>query len=317
MRPVLTATIFRAIVGAALAAVLGFAAYAFAGTAGDATIRATTFTAGRGLTGAYARCPADMRVVGGGVLNIGGPVVAVGASGPLDSTVSPSINPTNAAKSTTDGDMATQWYAGVANDSSEPAFERVFALCSTSSDATVQVTRFAIAGRSTGVMSVKCPTGQRAVGGGVIEFSWPDNRILASGPLDSSGKITSTTDGDVATQWYSAVHNLPNHTVDFKAFAVCSRDSLATVAASPFSVGAAAINHATTTCPSGRRALGGGIIQEGPARFLRVLDNGPLDASAVAANASDGAIAQKWYAAIKNRNTHRVDFKVLAVCEPP
>src|SRR5436309_13065060 len=113
MRPVPTATIFRAIVGAALATVLGFAAYAFAGTAGDATIRATTFTAGRGLTGAYARCPADMRVVGGGVLNIGGPVVAVGASGPLDSTVSPSINPTNAAKSTTDGDMATQWYAGV------------------------------------------------------------------------------------------------------------------------------------------------------------------------------------------------------------
>jgi hypothetical protein len=317
MRPVPTATIFRAIVGAALAAVLGFAAYAFARTAGDATIWGTTFTAGRGLTGAYARCPADMRVVGGGVLNTGGHGVAVGASGPLDSTVSAPINPTNAAKSTTDGDIATQWYAGVANASSEPAFERVFALCSTSSDATVQVTRFAIAGRSTGVRSVKCPTGQRAVGGGVIEYSWPDNRILASGPLDSSGKITSTTDGDVATQWYSAVHNLPNHTVDFKAFAVCSRDSMATIDATSFSVGATATGYATTTCPTGMRALGGGIIQEGPARFLRVLDSGPLDPSGVAANVSDGAIAQKWYAAIENRNTQGVNFKVLAVCEPP
>src|SRR3954465_11017017 len=188
MRPVLTATTFRVIVGTALAAVFGFTAYALAGTASDGTMWATTFTAGRGLTGAYARCPTDMRVVGGGVLNIGGHGVALGASGPLDSTVTPPINPTNAAKSTTDGDMATQWYAGVANASSELAFESVFALCSTSSDATVQVTRFAIAGRSTGIMSVRCPTGQRAVGGGVIEYSWPDNRILASGPLDSSGK---------------------------------------------------------------------------------------------------------------------------------
>jgi hypothetical protein len=315
MRPVL-ATIFRAIVGAALAAVLGFAAYAFAGTAGDGTIWATTFTAGRGLTGAYARCPADMRVVGGGVLNTGGHGVAIGASGPLDSTVSPPINPTNAATSTTDGDMATQWYAGVANASTDPAYEKAFALCSTSSDATVQVTHFAIAGRSTGVKSVSCPTGQRAVGGGVIEYSWPDNRILASGPLDSSGVITNTTDGDVATQWYSAVHNLPNHTVDFKAFAVCSRDSLATIEATPLWVRATATGHATTTCPSGRRALGGGIIQKGPARFLRVLDNGPQDASGVAANGSDGAIAQKWYTAIENKNTQGVNFKVLAVCEP-
>jgi hypothetical protein len=56
----------------------------------------------------------------------------------------------------------------------------------------------------------------------VIQCSWPDNRVLASAPLDASGAIANTMDGDVAKQWY-------------------------------------ATGHAFAKCPPTKRALGGGI----------------------------------------------------------
>ena len=302
------------VAGIGLAAAVFFASYAFAGPANDAVVEASPFTAKPALTGAYAQCPSGQRVVGGGVLHTASQQVYLGASGPLDSTASPPINPTTTVQNTVDGDVATQWYAGVSNPSPDPAPVTAFALCSASSDATVRVAAFAIAGRTTGVMTVDCPTGQRALGGGVIEYSWPDNRILASGPLDSSGQLSNTSDGDVATQWYSAVHNLPNHTVQFKAFAICSADSQATVQATPFTVAANATGHGGVRCPDGQRVVGGGIVQAGPAKFLRLRDSGPLDATGLAANT--GELAQRWYATVENRNPDKVNFKVLAVCEP-
>jgi hypothetical protein len=306
----------RVVASIGLVAALAFAAHAFAGPAGDAMVEATPFTANPGLTGAYAQCSAGQRVVGGGVLHTANQPVYLGASGPLDSTNSPPINPTTAAQNTVDGDVATQWYAGVSNPVSDPAAVKAFALCSASSDATVRAASFSIAGRSTGAMTVRCPTGQRALGGGVIEYSWPDNRILASGPLDSSGQLSNTTDGVVATRWYSAVHNLPDHTVQFKAFAVCSADSQATVQATGFSVAGNATGHAGARCPDSQRVVGGGIVQGGPAKFLRLRDSGPLDATSLAGSTDDGDLARRWYAAVENRNPDKVNLKVLAVCEP-
>jgi hypothetical protein len=308
----------RVVAGIGLVAALAFAAYALAGPASDAVVEASPFTAkGKpALTGAYAQCPAGQRVVGGGVLHTASQQVYLGASGPLDSTISPPIDPTSAAQNTVDGDVATQWYAGVANPGSDPAPARAFALCSASSDATVEVASFSVPGRSTGAMTVRCPAGQRALGGGVIEYSWPDNRILASGPLDSSGQLSNTTDGDVATRWYSAVHNLPDHTVQFKAFAICSADSQATIQAARFSVAGNATGHAGARCPDSQRVVGGGIVQGGPAKFLRLRDSGPLDATDLAANTDDGDLARRWYATVENRNPDKVNFKVLAVCEP-
>ena len=306
----------RVVAGIGLVATLAFTAHAFAGPAGDAMVEATPFTAKLGLTGAYAQCSAGQRVVGGGVMHTANQQIYLGASSPLDSTTSPPINPTTAAQNTVDGDVATQWYAGVSNPASDPAPVKAFALCSASSDATVKAASFSIAGRSTGVMTVRCPTGQRALGGGVIEYSWPDNRILASGPLDSSGQLSSTTDGDVATRWYSAVHNLPRPTVQFKAFAICSADSQATIQATGFSVAGNATGHAGARCPDSQRVVGGGIVQGGPAKFLRLRDSGPLDATGLVGNPDDGDLARRWYAAVENRNPDKVNFKVLAVCEP-
>ena len=307
----------RRTLGAALVAAAGFAAYALAAPARDAKIEATRFSAGHALTGAFAECPAGSRAVGGGVLALEGGVVRVGGSGPLDGsgTGHPS-NPADAVANTKDGDVATRWYAGVSNDSSSPIDAKALALCSVGSDATIEATPFSLEGRSTGGASATCPPGKRVVGGGVIQRSWPDNRVLASAPLDASGAMANTMDGDVAKQWYAAIRNLPAHRVDFKVFALCSADSRATIEATQSSAEGGGTGHAFARCPPAKRVLGGGIIESGRLGFLRVLASGPLDATGVAANTEDGDVAEQWYGAVENRNPERVSVKVLAICEP-
>ncbi len=306
----------RAGLGAALAVTVGLAAYASARPATDATIRATRLSADRGLSGAFADCPAGRRAVGGGVVETGSRSVYVAASGPLDgSGAGGPLDPSGSVANTKDGDIARRWYAGVSNPSSTSVGVKVLAICSAASDATVQATPFSVAARRTGHAIAACPPGERALGGGLVQEGWPDDRILASGPRDASGTVAGTKDGDVAKQWYAAVHNLPAHRVAFKVFALCSADSHATLEATGFSVPGARTGHASASCPSGKRLVGGGLVQTGPAKFLRELASGPLDASGRAANTRDGDVAKRWHVTIKSRNPGRVAFKVLAICE--
>jgi hypothetical protein len=306
----------RATLGAALAAAVAFAGYALARTARDATIQAAGFSANRGLHSAFASCPPGRRAVGGGVVESGRRFVYVGSSGPLDASgAGVPLDPSAAVANTKDGDKAGGWYAGVSNASSKSVHLKALALCSKASDARIEAKGFSAGGRDTGVAVAKCPSGKWAVGGGVVQSNWPDNRVLASGPLDATGVIANTKDGDKAKRWYAAVHNLPARRVHFKVFALCSANSRARIVATRFSVGSGRTGHAFVKCPARKRALGGGIIQFGPAKFLRVLASAPLDASGVPSKTKDGDKAKRWYAAIKNRNPHRVRFKVLAICE--
>jgi hypothetical protein len=305
-----------AILGVAIAAGVGFAAYALAGPATDAKIEVTRFSVDHGLSRGLVKCPAGSRAVGGGVVQLGPTVIYVASSGPLDATASAPLDPSAAVANTKDGDVAKQWYVGVSNDSSRTVDLKALALCSRLSDARIEATSFSVAGRRTGDASARCPAGKRALGGGVVQSGWPDNRVLASGPLDASGAIANTSDGDVAKEWYAAVHNFPNHLVRFKVFALCSADSRATIEATRFSVPGGGRGDASAKCPAGKRALGGGIVEAGPPRFLRVRASAPLDATGVPANTTNRDTAKQWYAAMENRNPGRVHFKVLAICEP-
>ncbi|MGH2926268.1 MAG: hypothetical protein ACRDK1_09900, partial [Solirubrobacterales bacterium] len=269
------------------------------------------------LAGAFADCPAGRRAVGGGILSTGSRQVFVAASGPLDgSGAGGPLDPSGSVESTRDGDVAKRWYAGLSNPSSANAGVKVLALCSAVSDATIRATPLSVGARKTGQAVATCPAGRRALGGGVVQEGWPDDRVLVSGPRDGSGTVAGTGDGDAARQWYAAVHNLPAHRVGFKVFVLCSADSRATVEATGFSVAGGRTGHASVKCPAGKRLLGGGLVQAGPARFLRELSSGPLAASGGAAGTRDGDVAKSWYALVENRNPGRVSFKVLAMCEP-
>jgi hypothetical protein len=67
-----------------------------------------------------------------------------------------------------------------------------------------------------------CPGAKRVVGGGVVQSGpAPEVRLLASGPLDSTGVTLETRDGDVARQWYAALENSRVEAKTFRVFGIC------------------------------------------------------------------------------------------------
>ena len=240
---------------AALGAVCALAALPTAGQAapgGDAFVEETTFTVFPLETGsALATCPAGTRIVGGGVnatppggTGVGLSPLAyfVQLSGPMDET--------GTTAGTDDGDVARSWYASVFNQSGTRGF-RVFALCSRDSDAVVEAAPFQVANNGNGpdrdttgatFGAAICPAGTRPTGGGVgttgpvPDGSSYDYVLRFGGPQDFTRELQ---DGEVARVWNSEVRNESGATRDFKAFALCSAASDATLEIESLSSGTA------------------------------------------------------------------------------
>ncbi len=89
----------------------------------------------------------------------------------------------------------------------------------------------------------------------------------------------------------------------------------ATIEATSFSVATSRTGEEFAVCPGNKRALGGGVVQSGPAPGVGVRASGPLDSSGVTAQTVSGSIPKQWYAAVYNNSGKAQDFKVFAVCE--
>ncbi len=82
-------------------------------------------------------------------------------------------------------------------------------------DATIRATRLTADQGLAGAFA-DCPAGRRAVGGGVVSTgsrpvyvaaSGPLDGSGAGGPLDPSGSVVNTRNGDLARRWYAGVSN--------------------------------------------------------------------------------------------------------------
>jgi hypothetical protein len=296
----------------AVCAVAGLAGPARAAPGGDATVEETTFYVDANARGeGVARCPAGSRVLGGGVGTAAATVGSVvGASGPLDET--------GLTANTGDGDIARSWYANVYNGA-EARFYKVFALCSASSDATVEETTLTppVGGGVGEVAEVaRCPAGRRVVGGGVGTTTASvdiKSSVRVSGPLDETGLTANTVDGDTARSWYANVYNGAR---TYKVFALCSASSDATVEETtlPPPVGGVEGEVAEVArCPAGRRVLGGGVGTTAATVDSYVRVSGPLDETGTTAGTGRGDIARSWYANVFNYVAART-YKVFALC---
>lgn len=191
-------------------------AFALCSKSSKATIEAKQFKVGAGkIAEAFAKCPAGKRALGGGVVQSGAADMIVMASGPLD--------PSRDVRQTGDGDRAKFWYAAIDNEDGETQRTlRVFAICAEDSAATIEATSFKVGAQDTAQANAMCPGQKRAVGGGVVQVGAPGNIfVLASGPLDASGKAMQTETGDKAKQWYVFVSNLDVIKRTVKVFAIC------------------------------------------------------------------------------------------------
>ena len=264
---------------------------------------------------------------GGAVGSVEGWHSGILVSGPHDDTGT-TIN-------TDDFDVPRAWYSAVDNGTDDTVTPSdilftFYAVCSASSDALVQAETFGLQGWDFATMgfntpvggrTVECPTGQRAVGGGLSttgELSGPvlnppggtpiiGNLSAAhNGPLDESETFAGTDDGDVARAWYAQVRNGTGQDHTFKVFAICSPTSTATVQTSTIDG-----TSENVLCPAGESALGGGT---GSSLFNSYLNfSGPGDANGFLSLAAGGQPGS-WFVSL-NSNPADSGYKVFVLCE--
>jgi hypothetical protein len=270
-----------------------------------------------------ATCPAGQRATGGGVdTTTGQPPTANGAyetqgSGPVDET--------GTVAATTDGETARGWMAGMRNLDGAPQDFRVFALCSTASDAVVKTRTLTLLSRDSGGEVVTCDEGTRAVGGGVLPLD-PISKterqalVLQSGPVDETGTSSATEDGDIARGWFGGVHNRKEATSTFKLFVLCSATSDAIVEADEQTPSQEIVPGAAV-CPAGRHVTGGGstsptnpVIKPG-FQLPTLLVSTPQDDTATTSGTAVGDTARRWRAVVRNNTTTANTYKFFALCE--
>ena len=195
-------------------------------------------------------------------------------------------------------------------------------------DAHLEIVRHT--GVATSEAAVPCPTGERALGGGVFTESGNSPvAIGADGPLDETGLTANTDDGDVARFWFTeAVTGRASDT--FTHYAVCSASSDATLKTKALTIPSLLIcpsgcsldtpgrSGELANCPDGTRAISGGFgSPENAMGYRRAIFNQPLAAGANLAGTTTGAVAQGWYFFGENDNPDAdAHMKVFAVCSP-
>jgi len=162
-----------------------------------------------------------------------------------------------------------------------------------------------------------CPTGQRAIGGGIVQSGPADDLTLrASGPLDQvGGSVADIRNGDKPRAWYAAATNEAPGSVSFRVFAVCATSKVK-MRVKQFAMPAGQAAQRSVRCPRKQQAVGGGVLPGGGAGGSFVLENGPTDASGSFRKTRSGDAPRRWRAIMQNQGGSDY-FKVLAVCAPP
>jgi len=319
----------KLLAGAALvlAALLAAPALASAAAGSDATIASADFTVpGSDYAAATAMCPSGRVAVGGGVQGFN-PVDAVlrerqQFSSPVDET--------GQVAQTTTGDVPRGWTVYLANISNTDLQARVYAVCSATSDARLQVFDF-VPGFGFNSRLVECSSG-RAIGGGMGVTETPGGTDYGSlsVPVDSTGTVAGTGSGEVPTGWLTGIYtNEPPGPWHIRAMAVCSVGSDATTQVAQFQIPDEdrVAGSATATCPGGRRALSGGVAFDdgtlgtttNPASgAYRTVQSGPRDTAAgTALSTQTGDVARAWFGEERYLNggsSPDAPARVIAVC---
>jgi hypothetical protein len=286
--------------------VFGSPGFAAAAPGSDAIVASTDqpFTLPAGDTGGSLFPCSPGRALGGGISDLSGTRFSV----------------TRSLPATTDPGVPADWYAEGENIGTGNPQIRAFGICSASSDATlIQGSDLEIGAGQAGGTAVACPAGSRSIGGGATLFQSGSSVLEASGPLDSSGTTQNTDDGDVAAYWYSHLLNTGADSNTGFFWAICSAGSDATVEASPLSLTAGSTGEAVAACPSGRRAVSGGVDVSGASVDDSLSTTAPVDETLDLSQTHTGDVARGWRATVKSNLSGSHDYKVFAMCvsDPP
>jgi hypothetical protein len=282
-------------------------AIAHAGAGDDAVVVLRTVQSA-GYVNERVDCPSGSRALSGGVGFLG-----VELSG-VHMVVSA---PYNAGGRATDGGIPTTW--SIEQPTGANNFpEGVAAVCSASSDAIVRTKTVDGPLQQTVVETVACDPGERAIGGGMVwgglNATW-NAAIQATGPVDASGEWSSTDDGDVPVGWRTSLRSESTGTHPYLVSAVCSASSQATVQAETKTVNHTGMDSIIAECPSGTRALSGGLGVVG-------FSQGLIGYSTPNTRTGDpvmtnGAPVSAWSVNFQNLSGASQGYKGYVVCEGP
>jgi hypothetical protein len=303
------ARILASMLAAAAVLVGAIAAWA-AGS--DASVVVTAYQASDTVTSAVANCPSGSRAVGGGLAS-----TAPAQSGVVQGEQRFSWPLTeNGTQTFIDGGVARSWEAGLGFGLARGEW-KVYALCSASSDATIQVETKNVGADTIAELQVACPSGSRVLGGGVSQpnASVKDNNAVgSSAPYDDTNSVLSAEDGDQARFWHAKYSNDTQQSQGVRVYALCSPTSDATLevtrATAPPNTAAPT---ATAMCPAGRHVTGGGFATT--VGFGTVHNSAPVDAAGSSAALSNGDRARGWTASTGATGQTSSEFRVLAICE--
>ena len=170
----------------------------------------------------------------------------------------------------------------------------------------------------------------RVTGGGVNTSTGPDPSnnpragysVQLSAPVDGILPSGIVPDGSPATGWYGSVYNLSGAAQDFKVFALCSRNTDATVEVTDGLIAPTGTGVGDrATCPAGTRLVGGGLhVPTGPIplgvgqAFYAMNVSGPRDETGRTEDTDDGDVARSWYAGVINNTATTQNMRVYALC---
>jgi hypothetical protein len=195
----------------------------------------------------------------------------------------------------------------------------IYAVCSASTDAIVRIKDFATTGpgaASEATTTVPCAANERVIGGGVLGKSVPPISVEASMPLSAQGTIDGLNDGDIARSWFIDVRT--NDPQLLRAYAVCSVTSQATIQVeTTFFPNSGYTLNMYVPCPSGQRALSGGVgtMQPNLSPGMEASTPGNSLGSALI---TTGGVAGGWFARVHNAGPQGgASYRVAAICEGP
>jgi hypothetical protein len=254
-------------------------------------------------------CPTGELALGGGVRYFSFPKdIFIRAGGPVNEVNNLLEN----------GGVPHRFKSTVNNLGDQPKTMISYAICSANTDATVvRATTFtALKGAGdfpNGRATATCPAGQVAIGGGV----YPENPdysgfIMANGPVDETSSVSSTFDGDTPRGWLAAARGSEGDT--FRVYVICSATSTATIQVESMTLAPNTGAHAGLACPTGQRAISGGVIDD--ATYAWMVSSAPGNVGSYASSINPG-IAAGWHASVWSIVGSNVLFKVAAVCEGP
>jgi len=170
-------------------------------------------------------------------------------------------------------------------------------------------------------VTVSCPPGTAALGGGVDVGSTFAMEIFSTGPTLNGSRLIATANGTYGASdgWFGGTYNGELAiSRPMKVAAICVPLRGVTTVVTSIKVNPKAWGWATVACPAGKMAVGGGMDVEDHL-LMRVTSSGPAIGGTRLFDLPDGShgAPDGWWGTVRNNSEFTMkDMKVGVVCQP-